>query len=149
MGFVKRSVTTSKPEIPERAVNEVKHILQHQIVTIIEDHSIPYSMVMNFDQTPLKFVPVASRTLCQKGSKHVAIHGVTYRKAITATFGITFSKKFLPMQLIYSGKTERCYPRFNFPDSFSLSCNPKHFSNTHESLKLLDEMVIPYLEAEE
>ena len=52
------------------------------------------------------------------------------------------------MQLIYGGKTAQSFPRFKFPDSFSLSANPKHFSNTEESLKLLDEIVIPYVESE-
>ena len=148
MGFVKRAVTTNKPELPERALNEAKIIFQHQIATVIEDHSIPASLVMNFDQTPMKFAPVSSRTLSKKGSKHVAICGITYRKAITATFGITYTNKFLPMQLIYGGKTERCYPRFDFPESFSLSCNPKHFSNTQESVKLIEEIIIPYLKEE-
>ena len=36
-------------------------------------------------------------------------------------------------------------PRFEFPKSFSLSANEKHFSNTTESLKLLDEIIIPYV----
>ena len=148
MGFVKRAATTSKPEIPDRAVEEAKVIFQHQIAKTIEDHSIPLSMVMNFDQTPLKYVPVASRTLSQKGAKHVSIYGATYRKAITATFGITYTNKFLPMQLIYGGKTQRSYPNFAFPDSFSLSCNPKHFSNTRESLRLIEEIIVPYLEKE-
>ena len=54
-------MTTSKPEIKERAVNEVKkRMFKQQIVTIMEDCSIPYSMIMNFDQAPLKFLPVAS-----------------------------------------------------------------------------------------
>ena len=63
-------------------------------------------------------------------------------------FDITYSGKFLPMQLIYKGKTQRSFPRVNFPSSFSLSANSKHFSNTQESLKLLDEIIIPYVEKE-
>ena len=50
------------------------------------------------------------------------------------------------MQLIYGGKTEKSLPRFNFPESFSLSANPKHFSNTAESIKVIEEVVIPYIE---
>ena len=52
------------------------------------------------------------------------------------------------MQLIYKGKTQRSFPRVNFPSFFSLSANSKHFSNTQESLKLLDEIIIPYVEKE-
>ena len=36
-------------------------------------------------------------------------------------------------------------PRFEFSDAFSLSANEKHFRNTRESLKLLDEIIIPYV----
>ena len=39
------------------------------------------------------------------------------------------------MQLIYSGKTKKCFPRFKFSEPFSLSANPKHFSNNEESVK--------------
>ena len=37
-------------------------------------------------------------------------------------------------------------PRFKFSGDFSLSVNPTHFSNTDESLKILQEIIIPYLE---
>ena len=90
--------------------------------------------------------PVANRTLSAKGSKHVAITGSSFKQAITATFGIICGNKFLPMQLIYGGKTERSISRVKFLDSFSLSANEKHFSNTLESLKLLGEIVIQYVE---
>ena len=52
------------------------------------------------------------------------------------------------MQLTYKGKARRSFPRVNFPPSFSLSANMKHFSNTQESMKLLDEIVVPYIEKE-
>ena len=146
MGFTKRACTTSKPEIPELAKKEAQLIFQHQIADLVERHSIPSSLVMNFDQTPLKYAPVASQTLSRKGTKHVAIKGQSFRKAITATFGITFDQKFLPMQLIYGGKTEKSIPKVKFPESFSLSANEKHFSNTHESLKLIDKIITPYVE---
>ena len=148
MGFKKRTCTTSKPEIPELAKKEAKLIFQHQIAEVVERHSIPLPLVMNFDQTPLKHAPVANQTLSRKGSKHVAIKGQSFKQAITATFGITFSDKFLPMQLIYGGKTKRSLPKVKFPDSFSLSVNEKHFSNTNESLKLIEDIITPYVEKE-
>ena len=40
------------------------------------------------------------------------------------------------MQLIYGGKTSQSLSKFNFPDSFS---------NTAESLKFLEDIIIPYL----
>ena len=114
----------------------------------MERHPIPLPLVMDFDQTPLKYAPVGDQTLSRKGSKHVAIKGQSFKQAITATFGITFSDKFLPMQLIYGGKTKRSLPKVKFPDSFSLSVNEKHFSNTNESLKLIEDIITPYVEKE-
>ena len=148
MGFVKRACTTSKPEIPEQALKEAKLLFQHQIVDLIDRHSIPFSLIMNFDQTPLKYAPAANQTLSKKGSKHVAIKGSSFKQAITATFGITFSTKFLPMQFIDGGKTGKSLPRVQFRDTFSLSVNEKHYSNTHESIKLIDEIIVPYIEKE-
>ena len=36
-------------------------------------------------------------------------------------------------------------PRFKFPSGFSLSVNEKHFSNTKESVKLLNDIIVPYV----
>ena len=98
---------------------------------------------MNFDQTPLTYAPVCSQTLAQKNAKSVPISGLSFRQSLTATFGITYSNNFLPMQLIYAFKTAQSFPKFKFPQSISLSANEKHFSNTNESLKLrLDHRAI-------
>ena len=53
--------------------------------------------------------------------------------------------KFLRLQLIYGDKTNQTLPRYQFPGDFSLSVNPKHYSNEKESLKLIDEIVFPYV----
>ena len=93
-----------------------------------------------------KYIPSARQTLAKKGVKSVSIAGSTDKRSITGTFLITLEGHFLPMQPIYGGKTEKNLPRFNFPESFSLGANPKHFSNTAESIKVIEEVVIPYIE---
>ena len=50
-----------------------------------------------------------------KGAKHVPIKGVDDKRQITATFAVSASGDFLPMQLIYAGETKRCLPKFTFP----------------------------------
>ena len=47
MGQVKRACTTSKLEIPRKAKNEVKLLFQHQIVSYVEQDSIPPSLILN------------------------------------------------------------------------------------------------------
>ena len=66
MGFVWQMCTTDKAEIPDQAVKEAKLLFQHQIVSIVEDDEIPESLIMNFDQTPLKYAPVSNSTLNKK-----------------------------------------------------------------------------------
>ena len=52
------------------------------------------------------------------------------------------------MRLICGGKTNQSLPRFKFPESFSLNVKPKHYSNTLESIKIINEVIIPYVNAQ-
>ena len=113
----------------------------------MEAHNIPPSLIINFDQIPLKNSPV-SNSLSKKGSKHVPIAGIVFKKSITATFDVTYSNTFLPMQLIYKGKKQINFSRVISPPSFLLSANMKHFSTTQESIDLLNEIIKPYVEKE-
>lgn len=146
MGFARRMKTTGKVEIPEGARKEAELSYLHNIVALAEEHEIPPELVMNLDQTPLKYVPVLHHTMAKKGAKSVSIAGSADKRCITGTYIITLSGNFLPIQLIYGGKTAQSLPQYKFPDSFSLSVNPKHFSNTKESIKVIEEIVLPYVE---
>ena len=132
-------------QIPEAVQKEAELIFQHKIAKIVESNNIPDAMILNLDQTPSKFVPSASTTLAARGEKSIPVAGSSDKRAITATFTISHDGNFLPMQLIYQGTTVQSLPQFEFPQSFSLSMNPKHFSNTAESLKIIDEIIVPYL----
>ena len=101
-------------------------------------------MILSLDQTSLKCAPCSRQALAPKNSKHVAISGTSNKKAITGTF-ITLDGHCLPFQFIHGSKTRRSLPKFKFPKEFSLSVNEKHFGNTQESLKILREIVIPYV----
>lgn len=65
---------------------------------MVEENNILVSLVLNFDQTPLKYAPLANQTLAKHGSKHVGISEKTYPKSLTATFGITFTNHFSQTQ---------------------------------------------------
>ena len=66
---------------------------------------------------------------------------------ITLTFSVTLNGTFLPMHIIYGGKTKKCLSRgVKFPSTFSLSSNPKHYINEKEVLKYLDEIIITYID---
>ena len=87
-------------------------------------------MVLNHDQAPLEYVPSGNTTLAQKSYSTVPIKGVSDKRMITGTFTISLDSQYLPIQLIYAGKTHRSIPKVNFPKELSLSANPRHFSST-------------------
>ena len=55
---------TGKVEIPESARKEAELLYIHNIVTIVEKYKIPHSLIMNLEQTPLKYIPTMNRFHC-------------------------------------------------------------------------------------
>lgn len=148
MGFKRRMATTGKVDVPTTFLEEIKVTFLHCVLAKIQKYQIPPSMVINLDQTPMKYCQLSKRTQAKIGSKRVPLAASDDKRTFTATFAITLSGSFLPMQLIYGGKTKKSLPRVKFPDSFSLSVNPKHYSNETESIKFFKEVIIPYIESE-
>ena len=52
---------------------EVKLLFQHQIASLVEEHNILPSLIMNFDQIPLKYAPVLNSTLVKKKDKNMSL----------------------------------------------------------------------------
>ena len=100
MGFVCRRGTTAKLEIPHGAFKEAQLLFTHDIMSKVDKYNIPDSLIIKIDQTPTRYVPVNRSTLAKKNSKAVATKGSSGKRSIAATFSITFSGKFLAMQLI-------------------------------------------------
>ena len=82
----------------------------------------------------------------RKGCKSVPIAGSIDTRMITATFSSTLMGEFLPIRLIYGGKTKKSIPAVSFPSDFVISTNEKHYSNEREALNMLESVIIPYVE---
>ena len=76
--------------------------------------------------------------------KTVPIKGIDDKRQITATFAISMSGEFLPIQVIYEGKTKRCLPKYTFPASFDATFSENHWSNTEKSLSFFNKIVFPH-----
>lgn len=147
MGYVKRKCTTScagKKLTPEE-FEERKISFLSQISGLVAVHSIPADLIINSDQTGINLVPAGHWTLEQRGAQRVEICGVGDKRQITATFAATMSGLFLPMQLLYSGKTNRCHPKYTFPPSFDVYHTPNHWSNTETCLRFVSNIIVPYV----
>ena len=113
-------------------------------MSAVEKWNIPPNLVVSFDQTPSKLVPVDRSTLAKRNSTNAAIAGSSDKRTITATFAVSLSGHFLPPQLIYSRKTTQSLSKYEFPKSFSLSVNPTHYNNSKESIKFIEEILVPH-----
>ena len=134
MGYVRRFATIGKVELSQGVERVAELLYIHGIVNLIETHKNPKSMVLNLHQTPVKYVPCGKTTFAKQSTSSVPVSGVSDKQMITATFTIIFDGKFLAMQLIYGGETRKSIPTVKFLRGFSLSANPKHYSNEEETL---------------
>ena len=90
---------------------------------------IPSSLILNWDHTGLKCVPVSSWTMAPQGSKKVSLAGIDDKRQITGVFAVTLDGNFLPPQLIYQGTTSSCLPRVKCPSDWHVTHSPNHWAN--------------------
>ena len=145
MEWSKRKGTTGKIEPSKQFLREEKLKFQRRIASIIEEHDIPKERILNLDQTPLSYVFPWKYTFNPKGAKTVSIKGIDDKRQIASTFSVSMTGKFLPIQLIYEGKTPKCLPRFDFPADFNVFFPDNHWSNTGKSIELFEKVTFPYL----
>jgi len=62
----------------------------------------------------------------EKGSKQIEVAGLNDKRQITAVFCASLVGEFLPVQLIYQGKTSACLPRYGFTDDWNITYTPNH-----------------------
>lgn len=144
MGFVKRRGTTKSRATVEN-FDQVKADFLAEIASIVEMEEIPPEMIFNWDQTGIHLVPVASWTMERQGAKHVEVAGITDKRQITAVFCGSLVGEFLPVQLIYAGKTKRCHANYNFPADWHIAHSPKHWSNEDTMLDYIDLIIAPFV----
>ena len=103
--------TTGRIKIAKGAKKKAQLLYLRDTVSLVNNHNIPDSLILNLDQTKLKYIPSANHTLAKKGSKSTGIAGSGDKRYITGTFTVSLKEGFLSMQLIYGGKTNQSLPR--------------------------------------
>ena len=145
MGFVKHKCTTSTKKLMPEEFEDVKTQFLEDIEIVAKMKDIPPQLVINWDQTMIKYVPVSSWTQEKKGAKSVEIIGTDDKRQITATVAGTMSGEFLPAQLIYGGKTPACLPKVDFPIGWSITFTPNHWANENNVLSYVNNILLPYI----
>ena len=148
IGSVRRAKTPSTVEIPDDVRKELEYLYLYGIESAVEKWNIPPDLPVNFDQAPSKLVPVSHSTLVKRNSTNVTIASLSDKRTITVTLAVSLSGNFLPPQLICGKKTTQSLPKYEFSKSFSISLNPAYYSNSQESIKFIEAILVPLFHKE-
>lgn len=145
MNFVKRH-NTSTAKVSVENFDQPKAQFLFDIKSIVEIEEIPQHLIINWDQTVIKYVPVSSWTMDSEGSKQVQVIGADDKRQITAVFGVTLSGDFMYLQLIYQGTTTKCLPSVRFPPDWHVTFTENHWLNENTMEDYLDKILLPYID---
>jgi hypothetical protein len=101
-------------------------------------------LIVNFDETSVFIVPSSQYSMALVGSKQVTVIGKEDKRQITALLTITASGNLLPLQLIYQGKTNQCYPNYELPDDYLVDHTPSHWSDRDSIVRYAKNILLPY-----
>ena len=147
MDWSKRRGTTAKREINPALYEELCFSWKRDIASLIFHHKIPEALIFNMDQTPLGLTSASKVSFAPRGSTTVPISNIDDKRMITGTFCISLKGDFLPIQLIYAGKTNLCHPKnIKFPRGFHVTHTENHWSNETVHLEYLKKTILPYVE---
>ena len=147
MRMLKRRATTkAKTTVTIINFDELKETFLQDIKHSMLMDEIPPKLVINFNQTGIHYIPVSSWSMEMEGAKRVKVVGKDDKCQITAIFGISMSGDFLPIQLVYQGKTTKCLPSFDFPPSWDITFSDNHWSNEQIVLSYFEKVIFPYLQ---
>ena len=54
---------------------------------------------------------------------------------------------FLPIQVIYHDKTERCHPHYEFPSNWNITHASNHWSNEKTMIEYVTSIIVPYVQS--
>ena len=118
--LVKRKRTTAIKVLFSNFEKLKKQFLSDVCSTVVME-DIPEKLIINWDQTGLKYVPVSNWRFADKGSKRVEIAGLDNKRQLTVLLSCTMKGKLLTTQVIYAGKTPACLPKADYPSDWFLT----------------------------
>ena len=144
MGYVKRKATL-KVTISSTELESLKVQYLNDIRTVVTLEEIPMELIVNWDQTPIKFVPVSNWTHDKKGTERIQLAGLDDKRQIMATIAGNILGHLLPAQLIYGGKTSACLPKVDFPPKWHINYSSNHWANEETMVAYIHIILLPYV----
>jgi len=83
--------------------------------------------------------------MAEEGSKRVDLAGKDDKCQLTVVFACSMSGDFLPIQLVYQGKTTKCLPKHNFPADWDITFTANHWCKESTMRQYVKNIILPYL----
>ena len=145
MGYSKRRCSNAgKVSLPH--LEEIQKNFLANIQSEVAMNDIPSVLVFNWDQTALRLIPTGQWTMHPTGAKVVPIAHCDDKRQVTAVLAATLTGEFLPPQIIYEGKTERCHPKGSVPDGWDIWHSSNHWSNEDTMVRYVEKVIVPFLD---
>ena len=122
------------------------YIFTHSTIFMHLLFSFTADLIINMDETGVRIVPAKETTMAKRGSRQVQVIGLDDKRQITAVMACSMSGDLLPLQVVYGGKTDKCHPRFDFPDDFHITHSVNHWSNQTTTEQWIENILVPYLD---
>ena len=148
INYVKRQATT-KHKVTVSNFEQAKQEFLINIKAVVTFEKIPNDLIINWDQTGIKYVPVSEWTVAEHKSKWVEVSGIEDKRQITATFTTSLTGTFLPLQLVYQGKTSKYHPSIDFFNNWHITHSPNHWCNESTMISYVQLVIVPYVQETE
>ena len=144
MGYVKRKGSNAG-KVSMLHFEEIKEAFLADVTAEVVMNDVPDDLVFNWDQTVLHLVPTGQWTMHQAGEKLIPIANSDDKRQITAVLAASMTGEYLPPQLIYQGKTNRCHPQVPIPEGWDIWHSDNHWSNEETMKRYIEKIVIPFI----
>ena len=144
MGYVKRKGSNAgKLSLSHFTELQEQFLADIKAEVLMKD--IPQGLIFNWDQTAIELVPTGQWTMNRAGAKMIPIAHSDDKRQVTAVFAATMTGKYLPTQVIYKGKTERCHPMVKAPQGWDIWHSENHWSNQNTMKRYIEKIIIPFV----
>ena len=90
-------MSNHKTQVTVSNFEQLKQEFLMNIKAVVTFEEIPDDLIINWDQTSIKYIPVSAWTMAEHKSKRVEVSGIEDKRQITAAFAASLFGSFLPV----------------------------------------------------
>ena len=145
MGYVKRKCSNAG-KISVAHFEEVQEVFLAYIKAEVLMNEI-YTPTANLQLGSNRHSACANRTVddasCQR--EVIPIANSDDKRQITALLAATLTGEYLPLQVIYKGKTLRCHTNVSFPQGWDVWHSDNHWLNEETMKRYIEKIIVPFV----